>query len=78
MSADGLTAGKTGDGLVYHCLENGGRKVFLGSAVVDQRLNICFGKYTAAGCDGIEGLVIFGIFVQTRWRLSEAGMPSGR
>ncbi len=42
VSADRFTAGKTGNGLVDNCLENGGRKVFLGCSVVDQRLDICF------------------------------------
>ena len=35
MSADGLTAGKTADGLIDNCLENGSRKVFFGRAVID-------------------------------------------
>ena len=66
MSTDRLTTGQTADGLVYHSLENGGSQVFLGSAFINQRLNVCFGKYTTSGCNGIERLVIFGIFVQTR------------
>ena len=44
VSADRFTAGKTGNGLVDNCLENGGRKVFLSCSVVDQWLDICFAK----------------------------------
>ena len=65
MSADGFTAGKTGDGLVHHCLENGSGKVFLGSTVIDQGLDICLGKYAAAGCDWVKCLVILRVFVQS-------------
>ena len=65
MSADRLTAGQTADGLVDHCLENRGGKVFFGCTVIDQWLDIGFGKNTAAGCDGVKCFIIFGIFVQT-------------
>ena len=41
VTADRFTAGKTGNGLVDNCLENGSGKVFLGCTVVDQRLDIC-------------------------------------
>ena len=63
MSTDRLTAGKTGNGLIYHRLKNGGGQILLGSAFVDKGLDICFGKYTAAGGNSIQGLVIFGIFI---------------
>ena len=49
MSADRFTAGKTGDGLVDNCLENGSGKIFLGCSVVDQRLDICLCENTAPG-----------------------------
>ena len=65
MSTDRFTAGKTADGLVYHCLEDRRRKVFLGGSFVDQRLNVRLGKHTAAGRDGIERLIIFCVLVQT-------------
>ena len=65
MTADRLTAGKTGNGLVDHRLENGSSKVFLCGTIVDQRLDIGFCKHAAAGCDRVKGLIIFGIFVQT-------------
>ena len=34
MSPDGLSAGQAADGLIDHCLKNGGGKVFLCGAVV--------------------------------------------
>ena len=54
MTADRLTACQTGDGLVYHSLENRSRQVFLGSTFVDQGLDIGLGKYTTAGGNGVE------------------------
>ena len=65
MTADRLAAGKTGNGLVYNCLENGSGKILLGGTVVDQRLDVSLGKYTAASCDGIKRLVILRIFIQS-------------
>jgi len=35
MTADRLTAGKTADRLIDHCLENGGREILSGSTLVD-------------------------------------------
>ena len=55
---DGLAAGKAGNSLVHHRLENGGRQVRLGGALVDQRLDIRLGKDAAAGGDGVNLLVI--------------------
>ena len=49
MAADRFTTGQAADGLVDHCLENGGRQVFFSGAFVDQRLNIRLCKYAAAG-----------------------------
>ena len=66
MAADGFPAGKTADGLVYHSLENGGGKVFFGGALIDQRLDVCLGEHTAAGCNGIEGFVILCVLIQPR------------
>ena len=63
MTADRLTACQAGNGLVHHSLENRSGQVFLGSTFVDQRLDIGLGKYTAAGRDGVEGFIIFRIFV---------------
>ena len=64
MSTDRLSAGKTGNGLVYHCLKNGSRKIFFGSTFINQRLDVCFCKNTASGSDRIKGFVIPGIFIQ--------------
>ena len=64
MSADGFSAGKTADGLVYDRLENGGGEVFFGRAVIDQRLDIRFCEYTASCGDGIKRMIIPGILVQ--------------
>ena len=64
VSADRFAAGESADSLIHNGLENGRRKVFLGSSVVDQRLNVGLGEYTAAGRDGIKRLVMLCIFVQ--------------
>ena len=63
MSPDRLAAGKTADGLVDNSLKNRGRKIFLGSAVIDQGLNVGFGKNAATRRNGIERMVVLGIFV---------------
>ena len=65
MAADRFAAGQTADGLVDNCLENRSRQIFLGGTFVDQRLDIGFCKYAAAGGNRIDCLVIFGIFIQT-------------
>jgi len=65
MSSDWFAAGKTGNRLVDNSLKNRSRQIFSGSTVVDQWLNIRFGKYTTARCDGVKRLVIFGILVKT-------------
>ena len=66
MSPDRFAAGQSADRLVDDSLEDGCGQVLFGSPFIDQRLNIRFCKYTTAGGDGIERLVIFGIFIQTR------------
>ena len=65
MSADWFSAGKTTDGLVDDCLEIEADRSSLVAPSFDQRLDICLGKYAAAGCNCIKCFVIFGIFVQT-------------
>ena len=65
MSPDGLAAGQAADGLVDDSLKNRRGQVFLGRALVDQWLNIGFGKYAAAGGDGVKRLIIFRVFVQS-------------
>ncbi len=66
MSANRFSAGKTADCLVYNGLENRSRQVFFRSPFVDQRLNICLSKYTAAGGDRIQSFIIFCIVIQPR------------
>ena len=51
MTTDRFSTGKTTDGLIHNSLENGCGKVFLSSTVIDQWLDICLGKYTAARID---------------------------
>ena len=63
MPPDRFTTCQSGNGLVHHSLKNRSGQVFLGSAFVDQRLDIGLGKYAAAGRDGVEGFIIFRIFV---------------
>ena len=65
-SADGSATGEAADGLIYHGLKDGCCQVFASGSLVDQRLDICLGKYAAAGRNGVNGLVISGIFVQAR------------
>ena len=48
MSADRLSACQTADCLIDYRLENRGCQVLLCGTVIDQRLDICLGKYTAA------------------------------
>ena len=61
---DGLAAGKAGDGLVNHGLKNGCGQVGGGRALVDEGLNIGFRKHAAAGGNGIDFLIVFGLRVQ--------------
>ena len=63
-ASDGLAAGKAGDGLVHHCLEDGGGQIRLGGPFVNQRLDIRFGKHAAAGRDGVDLPVIGGLLVE--------------
>ena len=63
ISPDRLAAGQAPDGLVDNCLENRSGEIFPGSPLVDQRLDIRLGKYAAAGRNGVDHLVIFGIFI---------------
>ena len=65
MAADRFAAGKTGDGLVYHRLKNGYRQIFLGRALIDQRLNVCLGEDTTACGDRVDRLIVLGVFIQS-------------
>ena len=71
---DGLAAGKAGDGLVDHGLKNGSGQVGGGRALVDERLNVGFRKHAAAGGDGVDFLVVFGMLVQS----GGVGLEQGR
>ncbi len=74
VSPDRLAAGKTADGLIYHSLKNGGRQVFFCGPFVDQRLDIGFSEDAAPCRDGVQGMVIFRIFVEARRiRLQQGG-----
>ncbi len=73
MAPDGLPAGQAGNRLVYHRLKNGCGQVFLGSAFVDQGLDIRFRKYPAAGGNGVNCLIVFRIGVKPRGVCLEQG-----
>ena len=64
VAADWFTAGKTGNGLVDDCLENRSGKILFCCTVVDERLDIRFCEYTAAGSDRVDGLVMFRVLIQ--------------
>ena len=63
VSANRLSLCKTGDSLVTNRLKNGSREVFSRSTFVDERLNIRFGKNTAACGNGINHLIVLSQFV---------------
>ena len=60
-----FSAGQSADGLVDNSLEDGGGQIFPGGTFIDQRLDVRLGKHAAAGSDGVEGLVILCVFVET-------------
>ena len=64
-TADRLAAGQAADCLVDDRLDNGGRQIFLGSAFVDQGLDVGFGKNAAAGRDRVYCLIICRILIKT-------------
>ena len=78
MTPDRLAAGQTADGLVDHSLENRGRQIFLRGTFVDQRLDIRFCEYAAAGCDGVRATDNFSHTHSVRWHPSVKEKPSGR
>ncbi len=49
-----------------HGLEDGGRQVWLGGALIDQGLEVRLGKNPAAGGDRVERFKVFGQVIQTR------------
>ena len=50
--------GQAGHRLVHHCLENGSGHVLLPPALIQDGLDIALGKYTAAGGDGVDLLML--------------------
>ena len=64
IAPDRTALGQAADGLVHHRLEDGNRQVLLGSALIDEGLQVTFGKDTAACGNGIDLLVVPGIFIQ--------------
>ena len=65
FSGDPASAGEARDGLVHDRLENAGREVFSGHAVIDQRLDIALRKHAASRGDRIDLLISLRILVQT-------------
>ena len=57
-AADGLAAGKAGDGLVDDGLKNGGSQIGQRCALVDERLDVRLGEHAAARGDGIELVIV--------------------
>ena len=53
-AADGLAAGKAGDGLVDDGLKDGGGQIRQRCALVDERLDVRLGEHAAARGDGVE------------------------
>ena len=51
--------------LIYDRLKNRSRNIFLGCPLIDQRLNICFCKYTAACRNRIKRLIALGKLIQS-------------
>lgn len=52
MSADRFTTGKSTDRLIDNRLENRGRQIFASCTLIDERLDICLGKYTTRAAIG--------------------------
>ena len=74
LTADGVTAGQTADGLFHHGLEDGGRQILAGRAFVEQGHHVGLGEDTAAGRDGIDGGVTRGQRIETgRIGIQQAG-----
>ena len=73
-AADGLAAGKAGDGLVDDGLKNGGRQIGQRCALVDERLDVRLGEHAAARGDGVELMIVGSGAVQSLGvRLQERG-----
>ena len=64
--ADGLAAGQARNGLVHHGLEDAGRQVLTGRALVDKRLDVRLGEHAAARRNGINLVIARRQVVQPR------------
>ena len=64
VASDRLSACQTADRLIDNGLKNGRRQILFCRAFVDQRLDIRFGEYAAARCNGVKRGIVFRIFVQ--------------
>ena len=64
VAAYGAPAGKPGDGLHDHGLENGGGDVVAARAFVQERLHVSLGKNAAARRDGVDGRVAGGHLIE--------------
>ncbi len=65
MAANRLTACQTGNCLADNSLENRSRNIFTAGTFVNQRLNISFGKNTAASRNRVNSRSPPGQFIQT-------------
>ena len=74
--ADGLAAGQARNGLVHHGLEDAGRQVLTGRALVDKRLDVRLGEHAAARRNGIDLVIARRQVVQARSVLSSAAIWS--
>ena len=64
MSANRLSLSKAGDGLNDHGLKDGSRQILLAGSVVDERLNVGFGKHSAPCGNRIKGFIALGILIE--------------
>ena len=65
MAANRLTAGKSRNCLANYSLENRSRNILTAGALINQRLNISFSKYTTAGRNRVNLLHAFCKLVQS-------------
>ena len=65
LALDGPAARQAADGLVDHCLHDGGGNVFARAALVEQGKDIGFGENPAARGNGIDSRAVPGQPVQT-------------
>ena len=74
IAADRPAAGKTGDGLVHHCLKDGGGEIGRRGTLVDEGLNVGLGKDSAACGNGVDlGRLFCGTIESLRVGLKQSG-----